>query len=664
MIPRGTSISISTALLLIAPALATHAAEFDPAATQQFFQAHCIACHGPNKQHGRVRLDQLNLVRPTAEDADLLSRVSEALMFQVMPPEDEPQPKKVASEGVVAWIENVLGADGEQRFSAEEKLRRPENGNYVDHATLFTEPAVRKAATPARIWRLDVDSFIRRTRQWTANGQLFHDRRNNAKPVSFPYRGPAHAFLDYANIHTFDRSTTEMLLLETDIVADSFMAKKWPGYSKKREVDVSTALAAAFVDITGRKAEEQELQSLVSLHQRTAVEMGAEAANRLAVQAMMLRPEVLFRSELGEGEPDLFGRRYLSPAEMATALGYAVDIGGPDGQLRAAVANCDPNDRAALADILRDYLKRDAMRDRLLRFSHEYFEYPNVTEVFKDADTNNYHPDFLLADADAFVLRILDEDRHVLRELLTSRRYFVRGMFNYTGTKIAHIKRNNGYKDYHRNYNLSPEQVGKQARWVDMPAVERAGILTHPAWLIAFSDNQNNQAIQRGRWVTTKLLGGIVPDAPVEVDARLPEDDSLTLREKMHVTRAEQCINCHRRMDPTGLPFEQFDLFGKFRTEEMSKPVVTTGAFWGREVANPVEYVHALAESPKVHQVFLRHVFRYFLGRNETLDDAPTLIDMKTSYKQSDGSLKESILTLLTSDSFLYRSGQLDSSGP
>jgi hypothetical protein len=455
-----------------------------------------------------------------------------------------------------------------------------------------------------------------------------------------------------------------MLLLETDMVADSFMAKKWPGYSKKRNAGVSTALAAAFADITGRKAEAQELQSLVSLHERTARDMGADAANRLAVQAMMLRPEVLFRSELGAGEPDRFGRRYLSPAEMATALGYAVDVAGPDSELRAAVAQCDPNDRKALADILRSYLKRDAMRDRLLRFSHEYFEYPNVTEVFKDADTSDYQPNFLLADADAFVLRILDEDRDVLREWLTSRRYFVRGMFNYTGTKIAHIKRNNGYKDYHRNYNLTAEEVGKEPRWVDMPAAERAGILTHPAWLLAFSDNEKNQAIQRGRWMTTKLLGGIVPDAPVEVDARLPEDDSLTLREKMQVTRAEQCIHCHKRMDPTGLPFEQFDLFGQFRTEEKAKPVVTTGAFWGREVANPVEYVHALAESPKVHHVFLRHVFRFFLGRNETPDDAPTLIDMETSYKQSGGSLKETILTLLTSDSFLYRNGTLVSSRP
>jgi len=309
----------------------------------------------------------------------------------------------------------------------------------------------------------------------------------------------------------------------------------------------------------------------------------------------------------------------------------------------------------ALAAILRGCLRREAMRDRLLRFAREYFEYPRAAEVFKDADKNDYHPERLVEDADTFILRILDEDRDVLRRWLISPRYFVHGMFNYPGTKIAHIKRNNGYKDYHRNYNLSEDSVGKDARWVEFPASERAGILTHPAWLLAFSDNQKNQAIQRGRWVTTKLLGGSVPDAPVEVDARLPDDDSLTLREKMHVTRAEQCISCHKKMDPTGLPFEQFDLFGKRRTEEKAKPVVTAGAFWGKEVKDPVSYVRALADSPKIQQVFLRHVFRFFLGRNETPDDAPTLVGMDAVYRKSGGSLKETVLTLLTSDSFLYR---------
>lgn len=639
-------------LVAVSPSTARAADAVPPnlAAQHDFFRRYCVKCHGPDGQEADVRLDRIS-----ATDEELLERVGEVLVFRTMPPEEERQPQQVERENMLAWIENSLAVEGEQRVSVLQKLQQPGYGNYVDHKVLFTPVAVRKASTPARIWRLDVDSFISQARSWTLSAQLFHDPRNNAKPVSFPYQGPDHSFLDFAGIHAFDKSTTEMLLLESELVVDAFMERQWDRLAKASRGDSDQLLKTIFTNITGRQPQNEELLGLKSLWKRGEREFGAEDSNRLVVQAVMLRPEVLFRFELGAGEPDEFGRRYLATLEMATALGYAVDVAGPDAKLIAAVKECNPHDREQLRSILREYMHRDAMRDRLLRFAREYFEYPRAAEVFKDADRNDYHPQRVVEDADAFVLRILDEDRDVLRGWLTSRRYYVRGMFNYRGTKIAHIRWKNGYKDYHRNYNLSEDEVGKDPVWIDFPASERAGILTHPAWLLAFSDNEKNQAIQRGRWVTTKLLGGIVPDAPVEVDARLPEDDMLTLREKMRVTQARQCIHCHKRMDPTGLPFEQYDLFGQFRTEEKGKPVVTTGEFWGQEVTSPISYVEALAESPQVTQVFLRHFFRFFLGRNETPDDAPTLIDMDATYRKSGGSLKETVLVLLTSDSFLYR---------
>lgn len=622
---------------------------------QQYLKTYCTDCHGADKQKGKVRLDQINFTNPTAADRELLKRIGEQLTFQEMPPEDEKQPKRDSTEAVIAWIENTLGAEGERRFSAAEKLKQPGYGNYADHDTLFTPPAVRKAATPARIWRLDVESFIARARQWTGNKKLFADNRSNIKPVSFPYQSPAHTFLDDAGVHAFDKSTTEMLLLETESLVSMYMGRPWATVQKNAKGDLTGSLAMAFRQLTGRDAKSEEIKELAALHQKAQSDVGVPAADRLAVQAMMLRPEVLFRSELGEGTPDQYGRCYLSPSEMAYALGYAVDVAGPDAALISAIKTCNPNDRAALTEIIRPYLKRDAMKDRLLRFAREYFEYDRAAEVFKDKDVNDYQPLRLVDDADQFILRILDEDRDVLKQWLTSSRYFIRGLFNYKGAKLAHMKWNNGFKEYHQNYNLTTTQVGKDPAWFDMPPAQRAGMLTHPAWLLAFSDNEKNQAIQRGRWVTTKLLGGFVPDAPVEVDARLPDDKTMTLREKMHVTRAEQCISCHKKMDPMGLPFEQYDLFGQFRTQENAKPAVTTGAYWNKPVNDPVSYVHALAEEPKVRQVFLRHVFRFFMGRNEVPDDAPTLIDMDAAYLKTSGSLKETVLTLLTSDSFLYR---------
>jgi hypothetical protein len=73
------------------------------------------------------------------------------------------------------------------------------------------------------------------------------------------------------------------------------------------------------------------------------------------------------------------------------------------------------------------------------------------------------------------------------------------------------------------------------------------------------------------------------------------------------------------------------------------------------EVKGPFELIEKLARSERVEQVFVRHVFRYFLGRNETLADGPTLVAAHKAYRDSGGSFKALLVSLLSSESFLYR---------
>ncbi|MEO1996379.1 MAG: DUF1588 domain-containing protein, partial [Planctomycetaceae bacterium] len=181
-------------------------------------------------------------------------------------------------------------------------------------------------------------------------------------------------------------------------------------------------------------------------------------------------------------------------------------------------------------------------------------------------------------------------------------------------------------------------------------------------WLVAHSGNFDNDPIRRGMWIRKKLLGGSVPDIPITVDAKLPDEPTWTLRRRLHVTRVKQCYKCHSKMNSLGLPFERFDHFGRFRFEELSNPVDTRGAVLNSgvdeldgEVKTPFELIQKLASSVHVEQVFVRHVFRFFLGRNETLGDARTLQDAHQAYVDADGSLHALLTSLLSSDSFIYR---------
>ena len=191
---------------------------------------------------------------------------------------------------------------------------------------------------------------------------------------------------------------------------------------------------------------------------------------------------------------------------------------------------------------------------------------------------------------------------------------------------------------------------------------ERLGILTHPTWLVSHSDAMDNHAIRRGRWIRERLLGGGIPDVPITVDAQLPDEPENTLRKRMRVTREAYCWTCHQKMDPLGLPFEMYNHAGLYRTEELGLPVDTSGEIIDSgdpdldgKVANALELIQKLADSERVEQVFVRHAFRFWMGRNETLNDAPVLRDAHKAYRENGGSMKALITSLLTSDAFLYR---------
>jgi hypothetical protein len=72
-------------------------------------------------------------------------------------------------------------------------------------------------------------------------------------------------------------------------------------------------------------------------------------------------------------------------------------------------------------------------------------------------------------------------------------------------------------------------------------------------------------------------------------------------------------------------------------------------------VANAVEMIRKIANTDRAREMFVRYAFRYFLGRNETVRDAKTLQEADRAYRDSGGSMKALVTSLLSSDSFLYR---------
>ncbi len=324
-------------------------------------------------------------------------------------------------------------------------------------------------------------------------------------------------------------------------------------------------------------------------------------------------------------------------------------------------------------------------------------EWRRIWELLKDTEWKT-NPEKVLKEHEELLKKSLqisaakDAGRHgnsLTRVMTHFEAHFGKGLNPFVVFPWAH-----GYHHgYSSMYNLPPVLgVGRSEEGSPYFSYEpeqpfklehRKGILTHPAWLIAHSLNTENDPVRRGRFIQEKLLAGRVPDVPITVDAVVPEDHTKTLRQRLDkVTMHNQaCWKCHESMNPLGLPFEMYDDFGRFRSDEpieapenvigkhlqhfnlyKTLPVDPRGELRGTgdpkldgEVTDAIDLIDRLAKSERTRQSIIRYAFRFYMGRNETLSDSKTLIDADKAYVSSGGSFKSVILSLLTSDSFIYR---------
>ena len=77
---------------------------------QQLFKETCVSCHGPDKQKGHFRIDQLSLKVDTVETAERWQKVLNQINSGEMPPEQEKQPTAAAKTELLDDLSNMMVA--------------------------------------------------------------------------------------------------------------------------------------------------------------------------------------------------------------------------------------------------------------------------------------------------------------------------------------------------------------------------------------------------------------------------------------------------------------------------------------------------------------------------------------------------------------------------
>ena len=136
------SLCLSVVLLLLsAGSVCAADREFDSTA-KPFFSKHCVQCHGPDREEGSVRVDQLTGSLDDLSSVDALQNILDVITVGSMPPASQPRPSNQALKDITRVLGKHL-ADARKKHSSGggKPIRRLTRTEYVN--TLYDLLGVR-----------------------------------------------------------------------------------------------------------------------------------------------------------------------------------------------------------------------------------------------------------------------------------------------------------------------------------------------------------------------------------------------------------------------------------------------------------------------------------------------------------------------------------------
>jgi hypothetical protein len=210
-----------------------------------------------------------------------------------------------------------------------------------------------------------------------------------------------------------------------------------------------------------------------------------------------------------------------------------------------------------------------------------------------------------------------------------------------------------------KHYGITGVKIkGKEFVRVKAPP-GRGGILTQASILTLTSNSQRTSPVQRGKFVLEQVLNTPPPPPPEDVP-ELEDQKELkgTLRQVMEQHRANAvCASCHRRMDPLGFAFENFDAVGAWREKDGDAAVDASGELpSGQKFTGPAGLKQIMRQN---NSLFVRclseKMLTYALGRGLEPYDRRAIDRIVESVTTEDYRFAALIAAIVTSDPFQMR---------
>ena len=500
-------------------------------------------------------------------------------------------------------------------------------------------PSDEEGGSPARIFRL--------TREQIDSTVAFLLPGYYAKSVKeVMARDPLQTNYEYAELLSFNPSNLGPLSGWIKDIADRVRAKP------AGLIDCGTGndagclkdKARAFVlkamrgDLRGGKVDE-----IVEAYAAAVPKSGHAQATGDLVERVLASPYFLFRREqvdVRRGRPD--------PGQDLEALTYILADSPPE-KLKFDSANAiaymqTPGDASRA---VQDIVASKEAREKLVRFFKAWLEIKDPgdftisTQVFPAFDAKLTAA--MLNETDRFLRAQLATPAPKLKDITQSSQSFVSKALEplYAGTKAA-------------------DAAGTKP--VQLDAAQRFGIFSQPALIASHSGPTDTRPIKRGVFWVRKVMCMAMEPPPKHLDIKLYENTGATERQRIEQGTAQPaCAGCHKIINPFAFFQERYDALGRWRSNDNGQPIDTSILIDFLDEAptktnTPTDAIKVLTSSAMFKQCFVRQLFRFYMGRDETASDDPILRQMFFEFARDDRQdIVAAVQTLTSSDRVVKR---------
>ena len=420
-----------------------------------------------------------------------------------------------------------------------------------------------------------------------------------------------------------------------------------PGTPDQEDRIARQSLAALMRRAYRRPVTDADIRGPFELYRTTRAEAGEdgfEAGMEMALTAVLVSPEFLFRVEHDPAgiAPDTVYR--VSDLALASRLSFFLWSSIPDDELLDVAIAGRLHEPAVLDKQVRRMLADARSTALVTNFAAQWLHLRNLAAITPDM---RLFPDFddnlrqaFRQETELFFESVLREDRSVL-DLL-------RANYTFVNERLA------------KHYGI-PHVYGSRFRRVALDEdSDRGGVLRHGSILTVTSDATRTSPVLRGKWILDNLLGvpppPPLPDVPALKDNTV--DGNLSVRQRLAEHRSNaRCAACHNLMDPVGLSLEKFDAVGRRRTAESGIPIDASGGLPdGSKFADVNGLETALLRRPELFVgAFAEKLLIYASGRGMEYYDAPAIRQIVRDTRPQKFRMSSIILAVVKSKPFQMR---------